>query len=1301
MDFLALNIAVVAPAKFDFQDLVCIELGLRWPASGTPSLRAEPFGGEDAELTWSEGGHTYCCEIQAKGRSTSEFSMATLAEYLAHFPDRQEKNCLLERLLADRQRLALFVASERCTDDVAALRTPVGWEGSRRAAKTDVSSGKGLSAALRYLSEAPDRARKRKISDLELRRYAHIATLSRTDPSALSEALQRVFIHENETAAAITGRLNQKLLAAGVPMDRLSDGIARLKHVVSEERPARPDIFGRLRTLVTELAPEQLAHTQYLPRGSETSLAEGLTRDGVILISGPPRVGKSWTAAELAGRLQKQGYEVNRSSHIDQADRFLSDPAAKRRAYLLEDPLGARGAVADVSKRISDLIRLAETLPGNRRLIVAQTEGPILEAFRRNNLADCRIGRFAWKRLDALSAEQAEALWRRDAADAGIAEHSVAKVAGIIRNKAELRDAGAIAYLASTFYRLASDASDGEIVAQARGDAVDFARELAERTPEAGPVLCGIAITTEAGSGIPDRELAFVIGGGNDRPSLDKSMGTSFPPDDEPTVAPIYAVPPELTTPAKDASMLLRRRRVILIEPGGLNFVHPYLRAGAQALVRPDLAEDFSAVAGQVARALAAPDPRVSLASARNLFWIAGTLADHPEGTVRALELGETGLQSVFPATRDACFEFLMAHADEIPPHDKRRLDRWVSAVDVEWEQIEEVAGILVVTSGAHNFLSTRPAVALTTIQPLVDAMVAGEVIDLGLPRAFAIIQAYEHTAKNLPKEVVVRLLSVESAVIRGRVSAAWLSRVGDDDGDILSRIGNDATPAVSNAVMDLLARSYNDLSDMRREAAVGILARHAQTAGSATILLKRLAKFGHEDQFGYAPPWPVFARLAPAALQNAPSAAFNDGRLVGTVEEAIGAGHGDALRPLFEVWAEKLRRELGTRLPDEWELAVSDVIFSVTDVDWRWPIVRALLDRPSTAGRLRIVANLVDRWTDLAGTERQDLLSVIAGGTGDEIWLLAAALTRRKVPPEVQAAAGGREDLLNLGPPDLLGVLGPALYGACLHVYLGSPQPLYWLGSHHAETAAWARAAIWSAGARERPLFALALAHEIARGGNTETLIAAIDQAQPGDLPEIFTVFLKQKISETGNWRKDVWTRLLERGAEADLLADWITQINKAAPLFLDGLRDIREWLGDSPHSDRIIRELESDLDAWTLVRVARAMAAETDPSAADPVSPATAAPGVQAGLSRTSSREEQVRLPAEVIRIWLETNPPRLHDTWHHVAKGLKSLGASEETLKWIDERRVDVLDRNHADRRPIRAEDQSPLLGWIGPK
>lgn len=109
-----MTIAITAPQKFAFQDLVCIETMLRFCAHADAEFFVEPDGGEDAELIFGVGGRAVHCEIQVKG-AEGEISLADVAVCLAHAPPRRADPTLLERLMADPDRLALLVMSGRAT----------------------------------------------------------------------------------------------------------------------------------------------------------------------------------------------------------------------------------------------------------------------------------------------------------------------------------------------------------------------------------------------------------------------------------------------------------------------------------------------------------------------------------------------------------------------------------------------------------------------------------------------------------------------------------------------------------------------------------------------------------------------------------------------------------------------------------------------------------------------------------------------------------------------------------------------------------------------------------------------------------------------------------------------------------------------------------------------------------------------------------------------------------------------------------------------------------------------------------
>lgn len=1281
-----MTIAITAPEKFTFQDLATIDLALRWADAGkAAAVIPEPKGGEDATLAWTEAGRPQTCEVQVKGAAT-DLGLPDLADYLLHFPDRKASGALLDRLIADPDRTALFVVSGRCEDTTARMIAGLDWTGDPRPAVL-----KGLGAALaaecrRIGSAALPASATKLVRD----RQAHILRLAATPVAALDEALKRVLVQEREVRATLDLRLQARLRRDRVPSDRLADTIARLSDVIRRGKLDQVDVAAGLQAVILEIAPENLTPAKYVDRGAEAGEGDDLACTGVLLLTGPPRIGKTWLALATAGALQRLGFDVRQGPHIDEADRFLTDTVRQDRAYLLEDPLGSRQAERDVSVRIAALRRLVDSLPPGRRLIVTQSEGPLLQGFSAPNLSGCSIGTRPWRRLEPLTVETARRLWRRDAADAGVSEDAIARVEDLIECSPDLRDAGALSYLAVVFDRLAP-APGPEIIRHARSDAIDFARVLAEENPETGAVLKALAVGSEPASDVRLDDLAFLLDGGEDRPSVKTrgmrviELARSKPPE-----APAYRVAPVLAPGGLAAVDILRRRRVIESAKGRGNFVHPYYRAGAQTLVRPEFAEDAEQTGSLVERAIAAADPQLSLCATRNLDWIAGRFEALDGGPDRVFDIAERALGSVFAATRDAAFAFLMTRTAELSPERRARVFEWTEAVDLDLRDVQEVGGMAIVMPSADGLHRLTEA-EIAEVQPYVAAIVSGEPVVLGFTTSRTILEAHQQGGMPLPRELVERFLAADEAVLRAAAVESWFRFPQTDDAALLRRVERDLSPVVASALLDALVWGWPVLGVERRESLVGLLERQSGSAGVANVLLQRLSLFGRVEHFGETPPWIVFSRLAGAALPNALRVSFSDGRLVHALDQAIAAGERETLYPFLNALSARLMARLPARLPDENELVVVEHLVELGDPAWRRPLIFALLDQPNTAARIRITELLADRWEALDALERDDLAARLFGSVGDELWLRAAVLTRRRPSADLVRLAAGCGDALSARGEALLDVLGPELYRACLHIHLGSPQPLWWIGGHHSEAEVWRSAVEWSATAASRPLFSDAIRDLLGHGEADAALIGIIAGGDAETLERLFEQFLRDETETVAHGRPKVWTVLLDKGASLGRLDAWFDAMVAAAPSVLSHLRDTRVWPGKGVYGDRLIEALTSDFDAYRWIETIEKMKALwVGPKAENADTDAPDDPDERAILTPLVA----------LLRPLLEQKPPQLSGTWSDVADTARRAGADDALLAWLDERRRATIDRRF-DRAATSRPDPSCLTGWVGLK
>ncbi|WAX94911.1 hypothetical protein N7E70_025200 [Aminobacter sp. NyZ550] len=1271
-----MDIAVIGPEKFAFQDMATIDVALRYRAFGPFSLIPEKSGGEDANLEWTDGsGQTL--EVQVKG-AAGTVGVAELVAYLTHYPSRRAKGSLIERLMDDPGCHALFVLSARCKDEMSELLVegPVlGKPATRPVAGTLVS-------ALRNEVSRQSAAKPpKKASNLALERLNDMGALSRRPLSDFESALAKIGLVEKETAETIEVRLHSALRAERFDTLAIRGILARLTDLLAEAKRSQMDAFGPMLAELTLRAPTTLKPIGYLDRGIEPALEKALLQSSLLALVGPPRAGKSWTAKAIAGRLQEVGFEVRQGGQVDEAERFLTDAVGAERLYVLDDPLGSREPVPDANARLAALSALAAKIPGNRRLIVAQSEHVLLQTTGMQSLANHRLGGKPWTRLEPLSAERAKGVWEAAANDQGLAAEVIARVNGLIETDPNMRDPGALSYLAQTWIELHALPLDEEIRLQASRDASDFARALATQVRGAREVLTASALATSASIGVADGELAFIIDGGSDRPGLAGEFSVYTVGDDDPKPPPVYDTPRTIGEVRGQALDTLWRRRVVERIDSRFNFTHPYLRAGAQTLTTPEIETDSELIVEQTERAIACVSPATSLAASRNLRWLRLALGAGYQS--RVFEIAETGLRSLFPATRDSCFEFLLELIDQLPQKTRDRVPIWSRRVSIDLGDIDVRSGVAFISSQPDWFHEPAP---LAEVQPYLDAIERGEIIALDISLSKRLLLALATEPAALGAATVRRFLRADEAVIRAAAARTWSQIDRHDDGDILDRIRSDGAPAVGAAVLQALVDGWRELPPNRRDIMISIVRDHARSAGTASTLFTRLVRFGREDDYGGEPPWMVFGAIMPAVIDNLPiSVSFSDGRLPLSVEQAIAALSPTEVLPTLKSWAKRVLARLDRFILSEFELAIVDPLLDVAPENERLPILRDLFAVQDTGARVVMTKWLSARWDELAEEERDLLRDALSEPRNDVRWLRATVLTLAAPPGELVEHLTGAPRTLQGEPADVERALGSDLFAACAHMFMGWPQPLWWYATHHSSNGDWKRLIRLLARSPNHPLHAAAF-YEVANFDSEE--LADVIAGLPDDqLEKAFRRLLDFKIARVGDWRSRAWATLFVRAKQLGLLDRFLAEIEPVLEGILEWVSDIRPWLGKGDLSARVLSMLPDDVNALMKLRdlasVNQAMQEQVGELA-----------GVMQERSRLIFGGMCAKLLAEI-----SLEPPRIHGTWSEIEDTFRRLNASPETLAQVAVLRLASLDAHKAVQDRFAGEPAAVVLeGWI---
>jgi len=640
-----MSIAVTAPQKFDFQDVVCVEMMLRFAGADGTRFLVEPKNGEDGELQFSASAFPSRMEIQVKGASGA-VTLATVASCLAHTPSRAAENTLLERLIADPTRLAVLVMSGRCNDATSAFAVVRDWTGEPH---PDAHITAAQAAAVMSAFAAAD-IPGTDGSKLRTRRAAHNATFSQSvAPAVVRAALHRLIIieqvNEAELESSCAGRLRQD---HNIPGDLVDDVLRRLRAAVKSAKADATDAYPRVRTVLAAATPASIRPQGYVGRGSEADLAEALSRDRVLLLSGTPRVGKTLTARWIAAKFSGHGYDLQEFSDVEAAERFLLEATLGQRLAVLDDPLGGSHISPDATRSLARIERLISRLPTHRRLVVAQGAESLLATARADRLDAIVTAGHRWTDLSVLPAPFLSAIWQSLADTFGVAEPLRSFVLERLTEGSLTAEPGCLEYLAVNTHRLSGPLTLEGVNRVAREDAAGLGRALADAGHES--LLVALAITTTPQEPVGFAELAFARGAGGERlPSKSSGWGMTLsiggrsrpePP------SPAYDQAPELAAAERGGLNELERRRLIAIDSGpAISFTHPFYRAAVETLLDSATHGLAASVIQTAERGLFCLSPLTSRATARNLDWVFDKLAPRADARSALVERAVHAIQ--------------------------------------------------------------------------------------------------------------------------------------------------------------------------------------------------------------------------------------------------------------------------------------------------------------------------------------------------------------------------------------------------------------------------------------------------------------------------------------------------------------------------------------------------------------------------------------------------------------------------------------------------------------------------------
>lgn len=1150
-----MSIATVGPAKYDFQDRVCIKFALDFYQIENASLIVEGEGAEDAEIALDSDGRRIVYEIQVKG-SEEHFGFPLLAECLSHFPANQSTQFFLERLVNDPNRFAVLVMSGRANDLVQKFIPRGNWHGEEHSTVNFTQKDAGL-----LIDALRSHAGSYKDTPLQTERRVYLTKyITDIDKKSLAEAFKRLIVIDSIQYADLTENCRQILRKNFlVPDDAFDSQINSLQSVIKTGRDSKQNIMPEFIDKLHEAPIETVKPRGYALRGDEDELTKTLKNQHVLLLSGKPRVGKSSTARWIAATYQAQGYRVLRTQDAEAAERFLMDYVSSHRLVLIDDPLGGAHATNKPHEKWVLLKRIIDNAGAGRKVIVAQGQDRLYELNGVHQLTDLQLAGHHWNDLSDTTDAFLLQCWAQH--EGQVPHHIYQMIATYIQEGNLNIEPGCLSYLAMTHSGIKSLNSPAKIIRFARKEASDLGRGLIGEGYKS--LMLGLAVSTSHLESISDRELAWVLNDeGVGAYGISKGLsgyiyGTTK--EEHAMEFPKYSPEPMLAASDEEKLDSLEKRQIVQIDDSErTNFTHPFYRSAAESLFENTGRREFKNIERALRKGIFCLSPATARTSASNIFWIYEQTSVGSNKDM-IIQLAIDGLDSSYPSVRDICFDFLIQHAPTLSQELQNKVPTWTYKVSnsnytsLQWDNgqpwypmnNEHIFG----SGWFHEYDKEH-------IETLFGNMASGIDVILTSKDAYDIVHYLQSSQERLDHILMTKLLSANEGFIRALAAKIWMRVNRENDTDILERIFRETHPAVAESVFQSAVRGWALYSSSRQQYVLNALTETASQPVLANAIMELLVIFEREYATGDSPPWQVFARLFPIALSSLPATAHvNFPRLANVVDEAQQKLTPTEMLDVLTSWVTCLEKR--TAYVDGFALNATTALLRIdltgSLFSQRFSLIKRLLTLRSTSNRMRVIQDLVYAWPQLLPAERVEVYTQLTNESPDNRWLWAAVLVLPAPPydlvkyimPDHEGNALSVESLISLVP---------ALFEAIVMVVVDrAPVTIYHINTE-------LQRALIKMLARDMasPFAPLAIDYIAAAfyEDKEELLCELIDASDETRLLQIFDcLFYFYRVSNP-DYMPAVWEKLFSRATQEIIINLWLPQFIKHANYVFTDLR-------------------------------------------------------------------------------------------------------------------------------------------------
>ncbi|MBF0709383.1 ATP-binding protein [Alkalihalobacillus hwajinpoensis] len=1095
-----MSVEISGVQGYEYQYLATVYIALSNLEKDNIELIVEKKGGEDAELIIVEDGQKNTVEIQVKS-TQADLTLKELTSWLNHFPDRLSENNLIDRLKTDVSRSVLFITRARGTDIVRPFLTD-----NIYLNRGSINNGL-LNSIPDYLEENNDKS-----TPLREKRamYSSIqANYFRNHSGVLRSICKRILVWEMLSEETLTNKcielMNKKYF---VPLNKAKSVLIELIDLVKVARDLREDVIPSILQLLDRYKGNQIyLNPVNVDREGIEEAIKLLEERNVLLLTGISFCGKTHLARRIAKELQYSGYNCLIESDIKEARRFLMQNSLEERLCVIEDPFGQVELEDNFYEVWSTLSQLIENLGPNRKIIVTSKKELLRRLKNTDNPHEWMLEGNEWTDLTVQDHQFIQNVWNAYCLEKNIST----EVAELVKKNLNelhsnnLLQPGQLRHLAFRDKSELIQKDFEDLVQLATVDAHTLGMYFNTKSNEFNKVLMALGLGSDTTQAIKFKELTHVLSNSEDQPSLvilkeDYQM-MDFPGKKS---SPSF---PEYTSDAKLPDWILEHLEdmeingYVTVVDDNILFTHPTYYEASKYVIKHQRRSQLGQIVHILSKGIGCLEPKTAFMYTKQIEKLFSNYSSNQVFKDELISLAIKSLNSIFPSIRDSGLIFLLSIIDNQSNDLQKVVYDFIKHNDIKnsrvfWQEGEpwlEVSNSTSFVDYLDDLLRNHDNndvenIANKLIQPHESKNVSSEEAWKIASNEFL----FEEEDKNL--RLIAQLLSYKESFIRSKI-AFTVARYFSDSKQHIDIVFSDEHPNVVYQAIRGAMRGWNSFNCEHKAYLMNYMTQAMSNKIVAANTSRFLIDFGddfgrdyidrsslNEDQTKEL--WSVWSELFPIFLQTVPNnfVSLNESDLFNTVIKSVEYIDSSAVVKIAESWLYWIEKNLPNRLLHESGYAVSDFLLKKTEPSERQRISERILSQEDTNFITVALSEFVDKWTTLSDGEKQKIISLLQSNREDVRWLKAVCLTRTKVPEIISSIVLGKEKIFEEEIIKVIDYFPVELLTDCLRVFIGNPQPLWWLGYHHPRGTRWPEMLLRLLEIPEHPSFKVALSNFVDR---------------------------------------------------------------------------------------------------------------------------------------------------------------------------------------------------------------------------